>query len=204
VASGGGHTIKNDSGTSLTQRSNLQFKGVYTKDDSTSDNTEVDIVRTFTNVDDIEALIGEAAKGFQYIDDEAYTTLTGDDVQYDITHTVSDMIDGIKYKTIVDIPADTYNTYALALAAIKTEFDKLSDEEKMRSRLVRGHLIVANIFSLTGRFSLCILNNTTQSVLTYELDSSKYYSSAFGTSGNMTITDNSSSAQSQRLELVLI
>ena len=37
----GGHTIKNDSGTSMTQRANLQFKGLDVTDDSTNNLTKV-------------------------------------------------------------------------------------------------------------------------------------------------------------------
>lgn len=39
---GGGHTIQDATGTSLTQRSNLQFKGARVSDDSTNDRTVVD------------------------------------------------------------------------------------------------------------------------------------------------------------------
>ena len=44
----GGHTIIDDSGTSLTQRTKLQFKGVYSEDNSTDDTTEIDVVREMT------------------------------------------------------------------------------------------------------------------------------------------------------------
>lgn len=44
----GGHTIVDDSGTSLTQRTNLQFNGAYSEDNSTDDTTEVNVVREMT------------------------------------------------------------------------------------------------------------------------------------------------------------
>ena len=44
----GGHTILNDSGTSLAQEDDLQFKGVYSHDDSTNGKTVVDIYREMT------------------------------------------------------------------------------------------------------------------------------------------------------------
>lgn len=46
--SGSGHTILDDSGTSLTQRSELQFKGAYSEDNSTDQITEVNVVRSMT------------------------------------------------------------------------------------------------------------------------------------------------------------
>ena len=42
-SSGGGHTIKDD-GTSLTQRTNLNFQGLVVTDDSANDATIVDNV----------------------------------------------------------------------------------------------------------------------------------------------------------------
>lgn len=84
----GGHTIKNDAGTSLTQRDNLQFGGVYTHDDSTNNKTKVDIVREFQSVAEIEALTGEAKKGFEVIEDtEEYIPYTGSDILFDNTDT---------------------------------------------------------------------------------------------------------------------
>lgn len=45
---GAGHTIKDDSGNALTQRSNLQFKGVYSHDDSTNSASVVEVAREMT------------------------------------------------------------------------------------------------------------------------------------------------------------
>lgn len=48
---GGGHTILDDEGTSLTQRSKLQFKGAYSEDNSTDSTTEVNVVRSMTKAE---------------------------------------------------------------------------------------------------------------------------------------------------------
>jgi hypothetical protein len=48
---GGGHTIVDDGGTSLTQRTKLQFKGAYTEDNSTGNTTEVNVVREMTRAE---------------------------------------------------------------------------------------------------------------------------------------------------------
>lgn len=82
-----GHTIKNDSGTSQTQRDNLQFGGVYTHDDSTNGKTQVDIVREFESPSAVEALTGEAAKGFQHTPDTVYRGKTASDIGFDKTGT---------------------------------------------------------------------------------------------------------------------
>jgi hypothetical protein len=47
----GGHTIVDDSGTALTQRTNLQFKGAYSEDNSTDDTTEINVVREMTKAE---------------------------------------------------------------------------------------------------------------------------------------------------------
>lgn len=89
----GGHKILNDSGTTLAQKDNLQFKGVYTQNNG--DNTEVDICRTMTKAQ-MEALSGEALKGFINTSDEPDSLpLTAEWVAYDSNTSVKDKIDNI-------------------------------------------------------------------------------------------------------------
>lgn len=47
----GGHTIVDDGGTALTQRTNLQFNGAYSEDNSTDDTTEIDVIREMTKAE---------------------------------------------------------------------------------------------------------------------------------------------------------
>lgn len=69
-ASGGGHTIENTSGTDMEQRSDLQFVGVYTEDDSANDRTKVNVVRTMTKAQ-MDALSAAEKVGFIRTSDEA-------------------------------------------------------------------------------------------------------------------------------------
>ena len=64
----GGHTIVDDSGTSLTQRTNLQFNGAYSEDNSTDDTTEVNVVREMTKAE-FEQLTPAEQVGFINITD---------------------------------------------------------------------------------------------------------------------------------------
>ena len=80
-----GHTIKDDSGTSLAQKDDMQFGGVYSHNDGTT--TKVDIVREFNNPSAVAALTGEAAKGFQHIPDTVYRGKTASDIGFDKTGT---------------------------------------------------------------------------------------------------------------------
>lgn len=65
---GGGHTILDDEGTSLTQRTNLQFKGAYSEDNSTDDTTEVNVVREMTKAE-FDLLSDDEKTGFINITD---------------------------------------------------------------------------------------------------------------------------------------
>ena len=66
---GGGHTILDNSGTSMTQRTNLQFKGAYVKDDSTNSKTEVDILRHTTSAE-FDQMTTDEKQGILVLDDE--------------------------------------------------------------------------------------------------------------------------------------
>ena len=63
------HVIKNDSGTSMSHRENLQFKGIYVEDDSANTVTKVNVIRQMTKAQ-INSASGEAAKGFMEATDE--------------------------------------------------------------------------------------------------------------------------------------
>ena len=104
-----GHTIKNDAGTSLTQRDNLKFVGVYTSDDSTNNKTDVQIVREFQSVADIEALTGEEAKGFQHIDDDVYDAFTASEIGFDNSDTSFTGTDVQEVLEEVDSALDSIN-----------------------------------------------------------------------------------------------
>ena len=103
----GGHKILNDSGTTLTQKDNLQFKGVYTQNNG--DNTEVDICRTMTKAQ-MEALQGEALKGFiNTLDEPDNLPLTAEWVAYDSNKSVKEKIDDITTATKLTLTSTTAN-----------------------------------------------------------------------------------------------
>ena len=65
----GGHTILNDAGTSLAQEDDLQFKGVYSHDDSTNGKTVVEVTRSMT-LAEYSLLSADEKKGVIVITDE--------------------------------------------------------------------------------------------------------------------------------------
>lgn len=76
---GGGHTIKNDSNTSLATKSNLQFKGTYSV--NSGDNSVVNITRSMTSAD-YALLSADEKKGIIDVTDELGNSLTAGDVGY--------------------------------------------------------------------------------------------------------------------------
>lgn len=66
----GGHVIEDTNGTTLAQRADLQFVGVYTEDDSANDRTKVNVVRTMTKAQ-MDALSAAEKVGFIRTSDEA-------------------------------------------------------------------------------------------------------------------------------------
>ena len=66
---GAGHTIKDDGGNALTQRSNLQFKGVYSHDDSINSASVVEVARQMTRAQ-YNLLSEDEKKGLIQIIDE--------------------------------------------------------------------------------------------------------------------------------------
>lgn len=69
-SSGGGHTILDNSGTSLTQRTELQFKGAYSEDNSTDEVTEVNVIRSMTKAE-FEQLSASEKQGIINVTDES-------------------------------------------------------------------------------------------------------------------------------------
>ena len=65
----GGHTIVDNAGTDLAQRTNLQFLGAYSEDNSTDDTTEVNVVRSMTKAE-FNQLSADEKVGFINITDE--------------------------------------------------------------------------------------------------------------------------------------
>lgn len=66
----GGHTIVDNGGTSLTQRTNLRFNGAYSEDNSADDTTEVNVVREMTRAE-FDLLSASEKTGLINITDEA-------------------------------------------------------------------------------------------------------------------------------------
>lgn len=85
---GGGHKVYTDGGTLLPQQPNMVVKGVYSKDNAADSMTEIEVVREFQNDAEVQALTGEAAKGFQHTPDNIYRARAAADITFDPTNTL--------------------------------------------------------------------------------------------------------------------
>lgn len=75
---GGGHTIIDNEGVALTQRTGLQFKGAYSEDNSTDGITEVNVIRNMKKAE-FDLLTDDEKKGIINVTD--ITSGTGDKFQ---------------------------------------------------------------------------------------------------------------------------
>jgi len=118
--SGGGHTILDDTGTELSQEDNLQFKGVYSHDDSTNGKTVVEVTRSMT-LAQYQALSSDEKKGVIIVTDDSpepyYTDVVGTLVAGSTSITLSDA--SITTNSTIDLYTDTYgvNPSAISVAA---------------------------------------------------------------------------------------
>ncbi len=111
ASGGGGHTILDDSGTSLAQEDDLQFKGTYSHDDSTNGKTVVEITREMTQAQ-YDLLSADEKKGIIRITDDNYvceateasfdntgTSFEGDNVQ-EVLEEVDSKIDELSANSV--------------------------------------------------------------------------------------------------------
>lgn len=137
--SGSGHTILNDGGTVLAQEDDLQFKGVYSHDDSTNGKTIVEVTRSMT-LAQYQALSADEKKGVIAVTDDSpepsYTDIVGTLVAGLTSITLSDS--SITTSSTVevfdefDIP---YNNKTLSNGSITLTFDAQQNDMIVKVRV---------------------------------------------------------------------
>lgn len=135
----GGHTILNDNGTALSQENNLQFKGVYSHDDSTNGKTVVEVTRSMT-LAQYQALSADEKKGVIAVTDDSpepsYTDIVGTLLAGSTSITLSDA--SITTSSTVevfdefDIP---YNNKTLSNGSITLAFDAQQNDMIVKVRV---------------------------------------------------------------------
>lgn len=155
----GGHEIQNDAGDTLTQRDVMQFEGVYAYDDDTEgdEKTKISIVREFQSVAEIEALTGEAKKGFEVIEDtEEYIPYTGSDILFDNTDTSFEGENVQEVLEEVDERIDDVSTPVDISSQIvfnETYIDTSSSNTVIRAYKI-GKMVIVNVNGLSLKSAL--------------------------------------------------
>lgn len=90
----GGHTILDEAGSSLTQRTNLQFDDAHVTDDSGNDTTNVEMIKvvTKTQLDNL----GANTDGLYRTSDESGSYLTANNMQYRTGVSTKQVVDRIE------------------------------------------------------------------------------------------------------------
>lgn len=105
----GGHTIVDNAGTDLAQRTNLQFLGAYSEDNSADDTTEVNVVRSMTKAEFNQLSVAEKVGFINITDEEGQITADNLPISSSDPTNTKDYIDNsinapIKSSEVVSIP----------------------------------------------------------------------------------------------------
>lgn len=138
----GGHTIVDNGGTDLAQRTNLQFKGAYSEDNSTDDTTEVFIVRSMTRAQ-FENLSAAEKVGLINITDESLNATELPISASDSTNTKDYIDSGLSGKADNNDFIGTYSTSGLTTTSGVT----INEGGYFKF----GNIVIVNIrFTLSG------------------------------------------------------
>ena len=111
--------------------------------------------------------------------------------------------DEIEPVLVLSIPANTYNTWALALSALETAYDALPSEMKLKAQIIRNDVIIYKCTHISEKcFNYTNMSTTTFANQTFNLDTHQFLSAKITT--NITLTDISSGQQDQKLEMYII
>lgn len=115
--SGGGHVIKNQTGTDMNQRSNLQFVDMTLSDDAINDITKVENIHVIQS----ESELANLPDGLYMLDDDEGTVIDGNEVGYSnlntglVSRNVQDAIDELAQGgggTVIDKEIALFTEYS--------------------------------------------------------------------------------------------
>ena len=199
-------------GTQLTLFSNKQYDASEISYKDTNVENGIDskanassIAMTVTNPTSVSITNGShfMLDGVRY---KATTTISaGASIQLGTNCIVESVEDDIKGKLILNIPANTYNTWALALTALESAYNGLTSDEKKRSCLVWSNHLVFRIEDLVN---VAFVNTSVRG--TPQIDFRSFYLTSHLYlievlySGTLTKTDSSGSPQDEAISLYVL
>ena len=87
-------------------------------------------------------------------------------IKYSNGVSVKDKIDNLENGvSLLSIPANTYNTWALALQALNVEYNKLTTEQKKRCSIIRSDDIVYKCSAISSAFTSVYAGSTTKTII---------------------------------------
>lgn len=95
----GGHELVNSSGSTMTQRSKMEFLDTHLTDDSVNNTTKVEVVKEVTTAQ----FANETERGLYRITDKPDSVINAEQVAYDSDNSVKDMIDSEKETLITGL-----------------------------------------------------------------------------------------------------
>lgn len=198
-ASGGGHTIIDPSGESLTQQPNLKFKDAQVINDAGNEATVVQMIRDMDSEDFEDA----AEQGMYFVNDEEDYAISGDMVAYNANKSVNDVLDElIAESESVSVTADGTKTYAQLI----TELDALVNRSKLNYSsyiVINGSVYQAGVIGNELRFSMATNHASNRSYISTVMLHTHTYLWWDCTNGTITAGDTSSLVPSSGLKIEL-
>ena len=107
--------------------------------------------------------------------------------------------DEIEPVLVLSIPANTYNTWALALARMKTAYDALTNDMKLKTIIKQGDGIF-HLANINGTYTRSTISGTAL----YTMSLSVYDGSYKYRQNENAVVDSSSDSQNSQLNLYII
>ena len=102
----GGHELVNSSGSTMTQRSKMEFLDTHLTDDSGNNTTKVQVTKEITTAQ----FSSETEEGLYFITDMPDSVVTAEQVAYDSNNSVKDMLNPTVMKKLLSNESFTANT----------------------------------------------------------------------------------------------
>ena len=127
--------------------------------------------------------------------------INADDIEYDNGVSVKEAIDGV---SVLKINANTYSTWGQALTALGTAWEGLTQAQKERSYLIYDGRLKLSIQDMTNSnrcFTWIAVGGNSINFRSMYIASTPYYLVATQAGSSQTITNNTTSAQTESIEL---
>ena len=148
--------------------------------------------------------IKENNYGNEFISGGGYISFDNTGTGLSSTNVQDAIVEVNNVRTILDIPANTYNTYGLALIAMNTAYEALTAAQKEKAYIVLGNqqiFIIQDLLNKSFVNTAVHANNTVRLYSLYLSASNPFYIYNEISSGSVVTTNNTSTQQTSRIVL---